>query len=166
MTRRSVTLAACALIALTAFVLEGTGRQRKTADTHVQDRAEIAKFLRQDIAATFSRDTSALTELFTDDGVRLQQGEPDDVGKQAIRATNERFKAATPELRVVSYVPEDKEVTVTDGWAFVWGYFTASYVASPGGEVKRIRGKRLMVLKKQPDGGWKCARLMAVTNPV
>jgi uncharacterized protein (TIGR02246 family) len=161
---RSVTLVACALVALTAFVSEGTGGRRKT-DTQAQDRAEIEKFLRQDIAATLSRDTAALTDLFTDDGVRLQQGEPDDIGKQAIRATNERFKAATPELRVLSYVPEDKEVTVADGWAFVWGYFTASYVESPGGEVKRVRGKRLMVLKKQSDRSWKCARLMAVTNP-
>jgi uncharacterized protein (TIGR02246 family) len=165
MKRLSVMLVACVLVALTAFISEGTGWRRKTADTHLQDRAEIEKFLRQDIAATLSRDTGALTELFTDDGVRLSQGEPDDIGKQAIRATNERFKAATPGLRVLSYVPEDKELTVADGWAFVWGYFTASYVESLGGEVKRFRGKRLMVLKKQPDGGWKCARLMAVVNP-
>jgi hypothetical protein len=66
--------------------------------------------------------------------------------------SNERFKAAAPKLRVLSYVPENKEVTVTDGWAFVRGYFTAGYMESPGGEVKRVRGKRLMVLKKQPDG--------------
>ncbi|HEV8139001.1 MAG TPA: SgcJ/EcaC family oxidoreductase [Pyrinomonadaceae bacterium] len=165
MIRRSVRLVAGALVVLTAFVFEGTGRQRKTADTHAQDRAEIEKFHRRDIAATLSRDTTALTELFTEDGVRLSQGERDDIGKEAIRATNERFKAATPELRVLSYVPETKDLTVTDGWAFEWGYFTASYVESPGGEVKRFRGKRLMVLKKQPDGSWKCARLMAVMNP-
>ena len=165
MKRGSVTLVACALVALMAFVSEGTGRRPITAETHMQDRAEIEKFLRKDIAATLSRDTAALTELFTDDGVRLSQGEPDDIGKEAIRATNERFKAATPELRVLSYVPENKEVTVADGSAFVWGYFTASYVESPGGEVKRFRGKRLMVLKKQHDGSWKCARLMAMMNP-
>jgi len=166
MTRRSVTLVACALVALTAFVFEGTGYPRKTADTHAQDIAGIEKLLSRDIAVTLSRDTAALTDLFTDDGVRLQQGEPDDIGKQAIRATNERQKAATPELRVLSYVPENKEVTVMDGgWAFVWGYFTASFVASPGAEVTRVRGKRFMVLKKQLDGSWKCARLMAVMNP-
>ena len=75
MTRRSVTLVACALVALTAFVFEGTGCRRKTADTHEQDMAEIEKLHRLDIAATLSRDTAALTELFTDDDVRLQQGE-------------------------------------------------------------------------------------------
>ena len=166
MSHRSVRFVACTLIVLTAFVFEGTGYPRKIADTHAQDIAGIEKLLSRDIAATLSRDTAALTELFTDDGVRLQQGEPDDVGKQAIRATNERQKAATPELRVLSYVPENKELTVTDdGWAFEWRYFTASYVESPGGEEKRVRGKLLAVLKKQPDGSWKAARAMGVMNP-
>ena len=141
MSRCSVTLVACALVALTAFVFEGTGCRQKTADTHAQDMAEIEKLHRQDVAATLSRDTAALTEFWTDDAVRLQQGEPDDIGKEAIRATNERQKAATPELRVLSYVPEIKELTITDGGAFVWGYFTASYEESPGGEVKRFRSK-------------------------
>jgi ketosteroid isomerase-like protein len=154
-----------AFVALTAPVFQGCGVGVEMDDAHTQDLAAIEKVLSQDIAATVSRDTAALTDQWTDDAVRLQQGEPDDIGKQAIRATNERFKAATPELRVLSYVPENKEVTVTDGWAFVWGYFTASYEESTGAEVKRVRGKRLMVLKKQPDGSWKCARAMAVMNP-
>jgi uncharacterized protein (TIGR02246 family) len=165
MTLRSVAVVLCAFVALTAHVYQGSGLSAKMDDAHAQDLAAIEKLHSQDIAATLSRDTAALTELFTDDGVRLQQGEPDDIGKQAIRATNERQKAATPELRVLSYVPETKELTVTDGWAFEWGYFTGSYVESPGGEVKRVRGKRLVVLKKQPDGSWKCARGMVVVNP-
>jgi uncharacterized protein (TIGR02246 family) len=155
----------CAFVALAALVCQGCGFGVKMDDSHTQELAAIEKLLSQDIAATVSRDTAALTDLWTDDAVRLQQGEPDDIGKQAIRASNERFKAATPELRVLSYVPENKEVTVTDGWAFVWGYFTASYEESAGGEVKRVRGKRLMILKKQPDGSWKSARAMGVINP-
>jgi ketosteroid isomerase-like protein len=157
---RSVTLGACAIVALTACVVEGACASRKTADAHAQDLVAIEKLRSQDIAATLSRDTAALTELWTDDAVRLQQGGPDDIGKQAIRATNERQKAALPELRVLSYVPETKELTITDGWAFEWRYYTGSYVESPGGEVKHIRGKVLMVLKKLPDGSWKCARAM------
>ena len=147
--------------ATVAFLKSGM----RSGVTLEQDRAEIEKAHSQDIAATLSRDTAALTELWTDDAVRLGQGEPDDIGKEAIRATNERQKAATPELRVLSYVPETKELTITDGWAFEWRYFTASYVESLGGEEKRVRGKVLLVLKKQPDGSWKCARGMGVTNP-
>jgi ketosteroid isomerase-like protein len=129
-------------------------------DAHARDLAAIEKLHSQDIAATLSRDTAALTELWTDDAVRLQQDGPDDIGKEAIRATNERHTVALPELRVLSYVPETKELTITDGWAFERRYYTGSYVESPGGEVKHIRGKVLMVVKKLPDGSWKCARGM------
>jgi ketosteroid isomerase-like protein len=55
-------------------------------------------------------------------------------------------------------------VTITDGWAFEWGYFTASFLESPGGEEKRLRGRLLRVLKKQPDGRWKVARGMWNTS--
>ena len=164
MTHRSVPVVLCALLASTARVPHGPGAEARVDDAHTQDLAAIEELHRQDVAATLSRDTAALTDLWTEDAVRLQQGEPDDVGREAIRATNERQKAATPELRVLSYVPEVKELTITDGWAFEWRYYTASYVESPGGEVKRIRGKVLMVLKKLPDGSWRGARAMGVVN--
>ena len=130
-----------------------------------QDMAGIEKLHRQDVAATLSGDPAALAELWTEDVVVLQQGEEPVIGKQAARAAAERRKAAHPGLRVVSYVPEIKDVTITtDGWAFEWGYFTASYVESAGGEEKRIRAKVLRVLKKQADGSWKGARGMWNTS--
>jgi len=94
--------------------------------------------------------------------IPLQQGQEAEIGRQAILAA--RLKAAKPGFRVLSYVPEIKDVTITDGWAFEWGYFTASFVESPGGEEKRLRGKQLRVLKKQPDGSWKVARAMWNTS--
>ena len=98
-----------------------------------------------------------MDELWTDDIVRLQPGQEAEVGKQAILAANARHRAAQPGFRVLSYVPEIKDVTITDGWAFEWGNFTGSFVESPGGEEKRLRGKLLRVLKKQADGSWKGA---------
>jgi ketosteroid isomerase-like protein len=145
-------------------MFQGIRLSSNSEETHTQDLAAIETLHRQDVAATLSRDTAALTELWTDDAVRLGQGEPDEIGKEAIRATNERMKTATPELRILSYVPEIKELTMTEGWAFEWRYYTASYVASPGGEVKRIRGKVLGVLKKLPDGSRKTARAMGVVT--
>ena len=100
----------------------------------------------------------ALTEYWTDDAVRLGPAPPAEVGKQAIRESNER-QTANKDFKVLSYLPETKDLTFLDGgWAVEWGYFTGSYVASPGGEVKQIRGRVLMVLKKLPDGSWKCFR--------
>ena len=123
------------------------------------DVAGIEKFHQQDIAATLSRDPVALTDLWTDDAVRLRPGQPAELGKKAIQESNERW-SAVPGIKVVSYVPETKDLTILDGWAVEWGYITGSYVETPGGEAKQIRGTRLMVLKKMPDGSWKCFRGM------
>ena len=51
---------------------------------------------------------AALTEQWTDDGVRLHQGAPPDIGKAAIRAANERSKKARPGMKVPSYVRKSK----------------------------------------------------------
>src|SRR5438876_10623133 len=128
--------------------------QVKTTDKKAQDMAGIEKLRQQDIAATLSRDPVALTDLFTDDAVRLSPGQPAEVGKKAIRESNERW-SALPGVKVLSYVPETKDLTIRKGWAVEWGYITGSYVKSPGGEVKQLRGTRLLGLKKMPDGGWK-----------
>ena len=134
-------------------ISDGSDAQRKA------DLAGIEKAHQQDIAATLSRDPVALTDLWTDDAVRLGPGQPPDVGKEAIRKSNERW-AALPGIKVLSYVPETKDLTILDGgWAIEWGYFNGSYV-EPGGRVTKIRAKRLMVYKKLPDGSWKCFRGM------
>jgi uncharacterized protein (TIGR02246 family) len=120
------------------------------------DRAAIEKLHQQDIAATLSRDPVALTDLWTDDAIRLGPGQPAEVGRKAIRESNERWSARP--IKVLTFVPEIKDLTIWDGWAVEWGYFTGSYVESPGGESKQMRGARLWVFKKLPDGSWKCFR--------
>jgi ketosteroid isomerase-like protein len=131
--------------------------QVQTTDKKEKDIAGIEKLRQQDIAATLSLDPVALTDLWTDDAVRLSPGQPAEVGKQAIRESNERW-SARPGFKVLSYVPETTDLTMLDGWAVEWGNFTGSYVESAGGEVKQIRGNWLMVLKRLPDGSWKYFR--------
>src|SRR6266478_5824527 len=133
--------------------------QVQTTDKKKQDMAGIEKLRQQDIAATLSRDPVALTDLWTDDAVRLSPGQPAEVGKKAIRESYERW-SARPGFKVLSYVPETRDLTMLDGWAVEWGNFTGSYVESAGGEVKQIHGNRLMVLKRLPDGSWKYFRGM------
>ena len=138
--------------------------QVQTTDKKAQDMAGIEKLHQRDIAATLSRDPVALTDLWTDDAVRLSPGRPAEVGKRAIRESNERW-SALPGVKVLSYVPETKDLTtILDGWAVEWGYITGSYVETPGGEAKQIRGTRLMVLKKMPDGRWKGFRGAGITD--
>ena len=78
--------------------------QVQTTDKKKEDMAGIEKLRQQDIAATLSRDPVALTDLFTDDAVRLSPGQPAEVGKKAIRESNERW-SARPGLNVLTFVP-------------------------------------------------------------
>jgi uncharacterized protein (TIGR02246 family) len=161
MTQSSVAAVLFGLAVLTGHVPQGRGLSAGTDERGQADRAAIEKLHQQDVAATVTRDPVALTDLWTDDAVRLSPGQPAEVGKQAIRASNERWAAR--QVKVLSYVPETKDLTILDGWAVEWGYFAGSYVESPGGEAKQIRGTVLMVLKKLPDGSWKCFRRMGDT---
>ena len=123
--------------------------------------AAIETLRQEDIAATLAGDVAAIGELWTDDIVLIGPGQEAQVGKQNILALRERLKAAQP--RVLSYVPEIKNTTITaDGWAFDWGVFTASYVEAASGEEKHVRMNLLRVMKKQADGSWKTA--IGMTN--
>lgn len=164
MTCRSVVVVLGASVPLASYAPNGSGVSAQATDEQAEEMARIEAFRAQEIAATLSRDPVALTELWTEDGLRLQQGQPVDIGKEAIRAANERLLAANPEMRVVSYVPEIEDVTVTDGWAFQWGYFTATFVESPGAEEQTFRARVLSILEKQPDGSWKAALAMWNTD--
>ena len=129
------------------------------------DLAAIEKLRQQDIAATIARDPVALTDLWTEDAIRLGVGAPPEIGKQTIRASNER-QTANKNFKVLSYIPEIKDFTFLDGgWAVEWRTYTGSYIDSPGGEAKHVGGTVLMVLKKLPDGSWKSFRALGSIEP-
>jgi ketosteroid isomerase-like protein len=133
-------------------------------DGRAADLAAIEKLRQQDIAATLSRDSVALTDFWAEDAIRLGGGQAE-VGKKAIRESNEQ-QTANKSVKVLSYVPEIKDFSFLDGgWAVEWRTYTASYVESPGGEVKRVRGTVLGVWKKLPDGSWKAFRAMGAIEP-
>ena len=155
MTAQSVVVGLSAVAVLGMY-----GGQGRSADL-----AGIEKARRQDIAATISGDPVALANLWTDDAIRLGVGQPAEIGKQAIRASNDRL-AANKAFKVLSYVPEVKDFAFLDGgWAVEWRTFTASYIDSPGGEAKQVRGTVLGVFKKLPDGSWKVFRAMGGIEP-
>src|SRR5262249_48502731 len=122
----SVAVVVCALIALAGQALQRQATPAGSDRGRAADLAAIEKVHQQDIAATVSRDPVALTDYWTDDAIRIGVGTPAEVGKQAIRASNER-QTANKSFKVLSYVPETKDLTFLDGgWAVEWRTFTAS----------------------------------------
>src|SRR5262245_8590012 len=164
MTLHSVVLGLATLSVLALHNGQGRGVSSGRDAERAADLAAIEKVHQQDIAATLSRDPVALTDVWTDDAIRIGVGQAADVGKQAIRASNDP-QTANKAFKVLSYVPETKDLTFLDGgWAVEWRSFTASVVYSPGSEAKQIRATVLIVLKKLPDGSWKCFRAMGGTE--
>jgi uncharacterized protein (TIGR02246 family) len=161
----AVCVVVCALTALGGQVLHGPAVAADGQANRATDLAAIEKLRRQDIAATIARDPVALTEFWTDDAIRLGVGAPPEIGKDTIRASNER-QTANKSFKVLSYVPEIKDFTFLDGgWAVEWRAYTASYVDLPGGEAKHARGTVLAVFKKLPDGSWKIFRSLGSIEP-
>ena len=153
-------LSALAVLALHGGQARGVPPGRDAG--RAADLAAIEKVRQQDIAATISRDPAALTDYWTDDAIRIGVGAPPDVGKQAIRASNERA-TVNKGFKVLTYLPETRDFTFLDGgWAVEWKTYTASYIDSAG--AKQVRGTVLIVWKKLPDGAWKCFRGMGATE--
>jgi ketosteroid isomerase-like protein len=164
MTVQSVVLGLSAIAVVLLHDGQGRAVSARQDGGRAADMAAIEQARQADIAATLSRDPVALTDLWTDDAIRIGLGQPADVGKPAIRASNER-QTANRGFKVLSYVPETKDFTFLEGgWAVEWRSFTASYVESPGGDVKQIRGAGIGVWKKLPDGSWKVFRWMGGTE--
>ena len=106
-------------------------------NARVADASQIRVMRQQDIDATLALDPVALTDLWTDDAVRLIQGRPTEVGKNAIRESNERMTAGKG-FKVLSYVPEHPEMIFLDGgWEVEWRPYTVSFITSPGGAPAR-----------------------------
>ena len=62
--------------------------------------------------------------------------------------------------KTVCYRSEIKNIQIAGDWAFEWGYF--SYREAT--DTAAIRGKVMRVLKRQPDGSWKFARVMGFVD--
>ncbi|HWO40090.1 MAG TPA: hypothetical protein VNO32_65845 [Candidatus Acidoferrum sp.] len=132
----------------------GTLQQRCT---HKADLAAIEKLHQEDIEVTLSQDPQGLIDVWSDDGVRIHEGSPPVVGKQAIGAENEKVHAQYPEFKVLKYRTEITNVQIADGWAIEVGNVEAIYRMSTKDEPVNLKDTGLRLLKRQSDGSWKFA---------
>jgi len=120
-----------------------------------QARIGIERLHQQDVAATLSGKADDLAALWDDDAVRIQPGRPAEISKAMIYADDKRWaaKGGGPTL---CYVAEIQDLQIAGDWAFEWGYFSYKETAKS----LPMRGKVSRVIKREPDGSWKFARVM------
>ncbi len=127
-------------------------------DRHAADLTAIKKLEQEDIEVTLSQDPKGLVDVWAENGVRIKPEGPPTVGKQAIAAENEKFRAQFPEFRVLKYAPVITEVQIAGGWAIEVADGNAAYRMSANDALVSVNGKgAVRVLKRQSDGSWKFA---------
>jgi ketosteroid isomerase-like protein len=158
-------ISACALM-ISLFLLVGDlpAGQKSTGRENQSPRAAalagIEKLHQQDIRATRSQNIDELTNLWTDDGVLIEQGGPLLVGKAAIHADLVKSHKEDPNARDLSYAPHIRDIQIAGDWAFEWGTFDAAFQEGRDKRTMKFAGRFLRVLKRQKDGSWKFARVL------
>ncbi|HEU4402152.1 MAG TPA: DUF4440 domain-containing protein [Candidatus Polarisedimenticolia bacterium] len=123
-------------------------------------RYEMIGRLRERLTAAFNAgDVAAILALWTDDGVALTEDHPPIVGRTALRAYYESL-LHEPGVQV-SLLSE--EVVDAGEWAFDRGTINGTVTRAGHKPVIIIR-KYLLVLRRQPDGGWKIGRAISNGN--
>ncbi|PYL91977.1 MAG: hypothetical protein DMF14_05565 [Verrucomicrobia bacterium] len=154
---QSLAALAVALALTTAVALVA-----KENDSTQQAKVQIERLHQQDIEATLSDKADELAKLWDAEAVRIQPGGPAEVGKATILANDKRWEASKGRARTLCYKPEIQDLQIVGDWAFEWGYFSYSDSSNP----KAMRGKVLRVIKRQPDGSWKFARVVAFPEKI
>ncbi len=112
------------------------------------------------LAAIKARDADALTALVTDDVVVVHGNGRCVVGKNAVEAD---FLAGFANFLV------DQEVTFAET-TFVGNYVldiaevTTSLTPVAGGQAMNVRSQAVTILRSQPDGSWKVARVVGLID--
>jgi uncharacterized protein (TIGR02246 family) len=131
------------------------------ADTHAADLAAIEKLHKADIDATLTQDPKGLMDIWSEDAVRFTPGGPPAVGKQTIGAQNDKAHAQYPGLKVLSYVPRYTDIRIQGDLACEWFERESEYRLSPQSPSAKWQAKGLDVLRRQSDGSWKFAVIIA-----
>jgi uncharacterized protein (TIGR02246 family) len=152
-----VTIAFLAGLAIGFFARSAGLRTLLRSDTRAADLVAIERLHKADVVATLTQDPSALTALWSDDGVNLGFPGPLVVGIKAMKESYEKFRADHPDFQVLKYAPDIKDVQIADGWAIEVIYGESTYKVSAKDNPVTVQGEGMRVLKRQSDGSWKFA---------
>jgi hypothetical protein len=151
---------------LATFLLSaGLGAPPKVSlrDGSEADRAAIERLHEKDKEATLSDSADELAKLWDKDAVRFPAGRPAEIGAAVIYADDKRWEMSSGRERTLCYDMEVQDVQIAGDWAFEWGY--GSLKTAKGDKVSIQYAKVMRVMKRQSDGTWGFARVMALPAP-
>ena len=145
------------LIVTTLLVLAVSGRAPQADEE--SDAAAVRRVF-DEATAALNPGGGSLLDLETEDVVVMFASEPATIGKEAIRARQQRLAnpATLEESRSVD------EVVVSGDWAFIRWAGTGTVTPKDGGEPSVFDRKGITIFQRQPDNSWKMARVIWNSN--
>lgn len=103
-----------------------------------------------------SGDTNLLLSLYAEDPVLMPQDHAAVFGKEAIRALYQPF------LREFEVQSESRlrEVEASGDLGYFWSTYSLTAAPKAGGNPIKSAGKSVFIVKREPGGPWKIARLI------
>ncbi len=153
------------LLVSTPFLLVVCGcnvAEHRGANTEARQQAADVTAIKQLAEdwrhAWIAGDANALVNLYGDDDpALLPQNQPAIRGKDAIR---EIYTAVLNEFAVEGG-GEMIDYAIAGDWAYYWHTYTITATPKAGGETLTDTGKSVFILRQQPTGEWRIARLTA-----
>ncbi len=111
-------------------------------------------------AGWLAGDVEALLSLYGDEPVLMPQDQPAVTGKDAIRSL---YQPVLSEFEITGESTLN-EVEVSGDWGYFWSTYMLTATPKAGGKPLKSTGKSMFIVKRQPGGPWKLARLMDNSN--
>ena len=124
--------------------------------TRTEDIDAIKQLAADWRAGWLAGDAELLLSLYADEPVLMPQDQPAVTGKDAIRALYQ------PVLSEFDFQSEGKlmEVEASGDWGYFWSTYALTATRKAGGEPMKSAGKSVFIVKREPGGAWKIARLI------
>jgi uncharacterized protein (TIGR02246 family) len=132
------------------------GGGKQDVDTDV---AAIEAFIDHAVDVNNAGDIAGWVELFADDAVYMPDGKPPVQTREGLEgAAVSHFSRYRSNIQISA-----DEIHVLGEWAFAQTTVSGTLTRSNGNPIQ-VDGKELALFRRQPNGGWKLARLISNSN--
>ena len=181
-------LATILLVSLSISTQESGSSENPTMTKQDDDTAAVKKLAEEYTAAWGSGDPELLLSCYADDAVVIMSYEEPIVGKEALRELYQHVFGAgkteeeggmaamaealglDPEDYIFTTEGDEGKTEVSGDLGYLWSTYATVATPKPGVDAKPIRdsGVSLLIVKRQQDGAWKVALIMATRgeNPL
>jgi len=131
------------------------------SSSHADDEAAVAAAMDSYVAAVRSSDAKKIVAWWTDDAIFINKNQPTVVGRPTMEA---QLTGALSTMRIAKVTLDRVDLSVSGDLAYVIGTFDEVIQPATGNPVSST-GRVVYLWRRQADGSWKIARLLATDPP-